>query len=85
MSRYIAPYDRNLYYAVRHFYYFSITSLYNTQISLTIKDQTYLGATFIALCTDDNLLEGSYGTHGKKLGLRVFGCTSRSLLVQIFG
>ena len=27
--------------------------------SLKIKDQTYLGAILIALCTDDNLLEGS--------------------------
>ena len=63
MSRYIAPYDTNLYYAVRHFYYFAITSLYNAQFSLTIKDQTYLGAIFIALCIDDNLLEGSYSDH----------------------
>ena len=31
--------------------------------SLTIKDHTYLGAIFIAFCTDDNLLEGSYSIH----------------------
>jgi hypothetical protein len=31
-----------------------------TLISLTIKVQTYLEAIFIAFCTDDNLLEGSY-------------------------
>ena len=63
MPRYIAPYDSNLYYAVRRFYYFAITSSYNAQFSLTIKDQTYLGAIFTALCADDNLLEGSYSIH----------------------
>ena len=62
-SRYIAPYDSNFYYAVCRFYYFVITSSYNAQFSLTIKDQTYLGAIFIALCTDENLLEGSYSIH----------------------
>ena len=45
------------------FYYFAITSWYNAQFSLIIKDQKYLGAIFIALCTDDNLLEGSYSIH----------------------
>ena len=34
-----------------------------TLISLTIKVQTYLEAIFIAFCTDDNLLEGSYSIH----------------------
>jgi hypothetical protein len=67
MSCYIAPYDGNLYYAVCRFYYFAITSSYNVQFSFTIKDQTYLGAIFIALCTDDNLLDGliqSIGRYG---------------------
>ena len=32
-------------------------------ISLTIKVQTYFEAIFIAFCTDDNLLEGSYSIH----------------------
>ena len=32
-------------------------------ISLTIKVQTYLEAIFIAFCTDENLLEGSYSIH----------------------
>ena len=31
--------------------------------SLTQKDQTYLEAIFIALCTDENLLQGSYSIH----------------------
>ena len=34
-----------------------------TLFSLTIKDHTYLEAIFIAFCTDDNLLEGSYSIH----------------------
>jgi hypothetical protein len=34
-----------------------------TLISLTIKYQTYLGAIFIVVCTDDNLLEGYYSIH----------------------
>ena len=49
MSRYIAPYDSNLYYAVRLFYYFAITNSYNAQFSLTLIDQTHLEAIFIAL------------------------------------
>jgi hypothetical protein len=36
------------------------TQVRTTLISLTIKIQTYLKAIFIAFCTDDNLLEGSY-------------------------
>ena len=32
-------------------------------ISLTIKVQTCLEAIFIAFCTDENLLEGSYSIH----------------------
>mgnify|MGYP005831584617 CR=1 FL=1 len=31
--------------------------------SLTIKDYTYLVAIFVAFCTVDNLLEGSYSIH----------------------
>ena len=49
MSRYIASYDRNLYYAIRRFYFFAITSLYNAQFSLTLNDLTPLEAIFIAL------------------------------------
>ena len=49
MSCYIAPYDSNLYYVVRRFYYFAITSLYNAQFSLTLNDLTLLEAIFIAL------------------------------------
>ena len=32
-------------------------------ISTTPINHTYLGAIFIAFCTDDNLLEGSYSIH----------------------
>ena len=46
---YIAPYDNNLYYAVRHFYCFAITSSYNAQLSLTLNDLTLLEEIFIAL------------------------------------
>ena len=42
------------------FYYHKIL---RSLFSLTIKDHTYLGAIFIAFCTDDNLLEGSYSIH----------------------
>ena len=44
---YISPYDSNLYYAVRSFYYFAITSPYN--ISLALNDQTHLETILIAL------------------------------------
>jgi hypothetical protein len=48
--------------------FISLPSLYIAEIVqslfyLTIKDHTYLEAIFIALCTDDNLLEGSYSIH----------------------
>ena len=56
----LLPCDSNLYYAVRHFYHHKIAQ---SLFSLTIKDHTYLGAIFIALCTNDNLLEGSYSIH----------------------
>ena len=49
MSRCIAPYDSNLYYAVRRFYCIAITSSYNAQFSLTLNDLTLLEAIFIAL------------------------------------
>ena len=48
-SHYIAPYDRNLYYAVCCFYYFAITNSYNAQFSLTLNDPTHSEAIFIAL------------------------------------
>ena len=51
-------------------------------ISPTPINHTYLEQ-FLLLCTDDNLLEGSYSIHRQiwwtlmaKLGLRVFGSTS---------
>ena len=48
-SCYIAPYDSNLYYAVRHFYCFALISSSNAQFSLTLNDLTLLEAIFIAL------------------------------------
>ena len=39
----------DLYYAVRRFYYFAITSLYNAQFYRTLIDPTHLEAFFIAL------------------------------------
>ena len=58
----IAPCDNNLYYAVCHFY-----SLHHKFVPrllpLQLKINTYLEAIFIAFCTDDNLLEGSYSIH----------------------
>ena len=68
-SLYIAPYDMNLYYAVHSFYYFAITSSYNAQFSLTIKDRTYLGAFFIVYAPMTTYLRdliqsiGRYGGH----------------------
>ena len=36
------------------------SQVHTTLNSLTIKVRAYLKAIFIAFCTDDNLLEGSY-------------------------
>ena len=71
------PGDMNIYYAVHRFYYFHITRSYKAYSSHT--NHTYLEQ-FLLLCTDDNLLEGSYSIHRKdshgKTGLRLFGSTS---------
>ena len=46
--------------------YISLPSQDHTKLIFPYsKDHTYLGASFIALCTDDNLLEGSYSIHRK--------------------
>ena len=49
MSRYVAPNDSNLYYAVRHFYYFAIISSYSAQFSLTLIDQNTFRSNFYCL------------------------------------
>ena len=44
--------------------FISLPSQVRTMLfSITIKDHTYLGAIFIAFCTNENLLEGSYSIH----------------------
>ena len=43
-----------------------ISSISQARIKLifsTLIDHTYLGAIFVAFCTDDNLFEGSYLIH----------------------
>ena len=72
--------------------FFTITSSYNAQFSLTLNDLTLLEAILIALlCTDDNLLEGPYSIHRQvwwtlkqDLGLRVLDAQVVSLLSAEF-
>src|SRR3989337_4235013 len=83
MSRYIPPCDSNLYYAVRRFYFFTITSSYNAYFpcnkrSYIFKEQflllfapmtTYLKALIQSI--------GRYGGHSwQEIGFKGFGCTS---------
>ena len=72
-SCYIAPYDSNLYYAVRRFYYFAIISSYNAQFSLTLIDQNTFRSNFYCLIApmttylkDLSRSIGRYGGHSKK-------------------
>ena len=93
MSHYIAPYDSNLYYAICCFYYFSITSSYNAQFSLTIKYRTYLGAILLLYAPMTTYLKdliqsiGRYGGHSwQEIGFKDFWMHKYYLyLVRIFG
>src|SRR3990170_7945146 len=82
-SRYIAPCDSNLYYAVRRFYFFTITSSYNVYFpcnkrSYIFKEQfLLLFAPMTTYLKDLIQFIGRYGgLSWQENGFKVFGCIS---------